>query len=222
MEKTINEKNIKRGDLVKIVLPKGTKIGDKVGGYVILESMLNANNSIVKVQKVDRSDVRVEIKDNEGSGLFWFNISCIQPLLEDCIPQFKVGDTVIITIPDSYKTSWYLSSGKVPFGISPDMLSLNGTCTRIREVIENKYNKENFSHIKNLDSCEYFLYSNIWSWPNCFLTKVASCGSEYDIDKEQSHIKTESICDTTISNPIKEDKGLIKVKSKKLKLNFKN
>lgn len=222
MEKTINEKNIKPGDRVKIVLPEGTKIGDNVGGYTILKSMFNANDSIVKVQNVGTHDALVEIKDGYDLVQVWIDISCIQPLLEDCIPQFKVGDTVIITIPDSYKTSWYLSSGKVPFGISPDMLALNGTCTRIRRVIENKYNKENFSHIKNLDSCEYLLYSNIWSWPNCFLTKVASCGSEYDIDKEQSHIKTESTCDTIISNPIKEDKGLIKVKSKKLKLNFKN
>lgn len=216
MKITINEKNIKPGDLVKIVLPEGTKIGDNIGGYTILKSMFNANDSIVKVQNVGTHDALVEIKDGHDLVLVWIDISCIQPLLEDCVPQLKVGDTVIITIPDSYKTC------KVPFGISPDMLSLNGTCTRIREIVENDYGKEEFSHIKHLDGCKYYLWGNTYYWPNCFLTKIAPYGSDYDIDKEQSHIKTELTCDTTISNPIKENKDLIKVKSKKLKLNFKN
>lgn len=215
MEKTIDKKNIKPGDLVKIVLPEGTKIGDYIGGYTIYESMFNANGSVVKVERIDGKDVCVEIKDNEGDALFWFNISCIQPLLEDCVPQFKVGDIVVITIPDSDKTC------KVPFGIVPPMLALNGTCARILKIIENDYDKEKFSHIENLDGCKYYLEGFNWSWPNCFLTKIPSYRLDYDINKEQPPIKMTPICDTyTTSNPI--DKGLIRVKSKKLKLNFKN
>lgn len=219
MEKTINKKNVKPGDLVRIVLPEGTKLGDFIGGYTMTESMFNANNSIVKVQDVDECDVRVEIKDNQDLGLFWFNKSCIQPLLEDDVPQFKVGDTVIITIPDSYKYC------KVPFGIVPDMLPLNGMCTKIQNVCENQYDKKHFSHIENLDGCAYNLEAINWTWPNCFLIKVEDFDYltkpyQETINKLTS-VSTRDTC-TTISNPIKEDKGLIKVKSKKLKLNFKN
>lgn len=160
--------------------------------------------------------------------------------LEDCVPQFKVGDTVIITIPDSYKYC------KVPFGIVPNMVALNGICTRIQRVIEKDYDKENFSHTENLDGCKYYLEGNTYYWPNCLLTKVASYGSDYDIDVKVDPPSLECLTDleylreqypetlskylsaptrdtcTAISNPIKEDKVLIKVKSKKLKLNFKN
>lgn len=244
MEKIINEKGIKSGDVVKIVLPEGIKAGDNIGGYTILEKMYNANKNVVKVIKADKRDVFVEIPDH---GAFWFDNSCVQPLVEDRVPQFKVGDTVIITIPKEYNTRTH-----IPFGITESMLKLNGICTKIRRVEKAEYSKNDYPEISNLDGYKYYLENNaFWMWPNCLLTKVASYGFDYDLAKkilspyqsmEQEAITSltslTSVCkvdgctflydtcaikeDAIECKDKKEDKDLIKIKSKKLKLNFKN
>lgn len=167
--------------------------------------------------------------------------------VEDCVPQFKVGDTVVITIPKEYNIDTH-----VPFDLNKEMIGLNGTCTKIIQIVKDRYKKSEFPKIDNLDGCKYYLENNSWIWPNCLLTKVHCF--DYDLAKkilspyqsmEQEAITSltsstgltsltsltsgcivdecSSICGTyTVKEAIQENKDLITIKSKKLKLNFKN